>query len=254
MKQKNRKRIGITMTILGIDTSNKTLGVVIGEENQVISSYYSQASKNHSETLMPAIDFCVKESRLSPKHIDKIIVAKGPGSYTGLRIGVTTAKTLSWTLGASLYAVSSLACLAKNSQEKDKLIVPFIDARRGFLYTGAYKYENNQLINVLPDQYISFDEWLDVLLKQEHKLVFIGEEYGKLEEKFNDLSESTDIEVILQPSNPAVMLDMSCLLEKIEDVNEFVPTYLKKVEAEEEWLKKQQGKEVEPQSYVERLS
>lgn len=242
------------MTILGIDTSNKTLGVVLGEDNQVISSYYSQASKNHSETLMPAIDFCMKESRLSPQNIEKIIIAKGPGSYTGLRIGVTTAKTLSWTLGASLYAVSSLACLAKNSQEKDKLIVPFMDARRSFLYTGAYKYENNQLINVLPDRYISFDEWIELLTEQGQELVFIGEEYGKLEEKFNTLGERQPIEVIIQPSNPAVMLDLSCLLEKIEDVNEFVPTYLKKVEAEEEWLKKQEGKEVEPQSYVERLS
>ncbi|RGI30841.1 tRNA (adenosine(37)-N6)-threonylcarbamoyltransferase complex dimerization subunit type 1 TsaB [Melissococcus sp. OM08-11BH] len=253
MKQKNRKRIGIIMTVLGIDTSNKALGVVLGEEQNLISSYYSQASKNHSETLMPAIDFCVRESRLAPTDITKIIVAKGPGSYTGLRIGVTTAKTLSWSLDASLYAISSLACLAKNIQQTTKLIVPFMDARRGFLYTGAYKYDGSKLMNVIEDQYISFEEWTKILLSYGESIVFIGEDFGKLQSLFETFSLEAEIELIIQPSNPAVMLELEYLMEEITDIDVFVPTYLKKVEAEEEWLKKQYG-EVETQSYVERLS
>ncbi|MGX6971277.1 tRNA (adenosine(37)-N6)-threonylcarbamoyltransferase complex dimerization subunit type 1 TsaB [Vagococcus bubulae] len=242
------------MTVLGIDTSNKALGVVLGEEQNLISSYYSQASKNHSETLMPAIDFCVRESRLAPTDITKIIVAKGPGSYTGLRIGVTTAKTLSWSLNASLYAVSSLACLAKNIQQTTKLIVPFMDARRDFLYTGAYTYEGSQLVNVIEDQYISFESWTNILLEQDKTIVFVGEDLGKLQGLFDAFSQKVDIDLVIQPSNPAVMLELEHLMEEITDVDAFVPTYLKKVEAEEEWLKRQHGKVVETQSYVERLS
>lgn len=242
------------MAILGIDTSNKALGVVLGEDETIISSYYSQASKNHSETLMPAIDFCVKENKLSPKELTKIIVAKGPGSYTGLRIGVTSAKTLSWTLNIPLYSVSSLACLAKNIQETDSLIAPFMDARRGFMYTGAYKYEAGQLINVIEDQYISFDEWSTTLLKYDTEIIFIGEELGKLKDALNEFSEQNEVKVVIRPSDPAVMLELDNLLNKVEDVDAFVPTYLKKVEAEEEWLKKQTSHIESTESLVERLS
>lgn len=242
------------MAILGIDTSNKALGVVLGEDETIISSYYSQASKNHSETLMPAIDFCVKENKLSPKELTKIIVAKGPGSYTGLRIGVTSAKTLSWTLNIPLYSVSSLACLAKNIQETDSVIVPFMDARRGFMYTGAYKYEAGQLINVIEDQYISFDEWSTTLLKYDTEIIFIGEELGKLKDALNEFSEQNEVKVVIRPSDPAVMLELDNLLNKVEDVDAFVPTYLKKVEAEEEWLKKQTSHIESTESLVERLS
>jgi len=242
------------MTILGIDTSNKALGVVLGEDEKVIASYYSQASKNHSETLMPVIDFCVKENHLTPNDLTKIIVAKGPGSYTGLRIGVTSAKTLSWTLNIPLYSVSSLACLAKNVQETTKLIVPFIDARRGYMYTAIYKYENGQLVNVLPDQYISFEEWKHTLKSFEEKIIFIGEEFGKLRDEMESFIDEQNASVIISPSNPEVMLGMSNLLEEVHDVNNFVPTYLKKVEAEEEWLKKQTEPPKTSENYVERLS
>lgn len=242
------------MTILGIDTSNKSLGVILGEGEKIISSYYSQASKNHSETLMPAIDFCIKESKLTPQTVDKILVAKGPGSYTGLRIGVTTAKTLSWTLNVPLFSISSLACLAQNIQETKQLIVPFMDARRGFLYTGAYAYENGRLINVLSDRYIAFEEWSKKLLEMTKDIVFIGEDIGKLDKQLDDFISNHQATVKIQPSDPAVMLKLSHLTEKVDDVDAFVPTYLKKVEAEEEWLKKQTTKDKNAQNYVERLS
>lgn len=242
------------MTILGIDTSNKALGVVLGEDEKVISSYYSQASKNHSETLMPAIDFCVKENKLSPKDLTKIIVAQGPGSYTGLRIGVTCAKTLSWTLNIPLYSVSSLACLAKNIQETDSLIIPFMDARRGFMYTGAYKYDHDRLVNVIDDQYISFADWVTQLEKYKENIIFIGEELGKLEEIMTEYVKQHEFKIVIKPSDPSVMLELDSLLNEVEDVDAFVPTYLKKVEAEEEWLKKQKNRIDSTESLVERLS
>lgn len=90
------------MRILAIDTSNQTLSVAVMEENRILGEYTSTTKKNHSMTLMPAVTELMKASQLKPTDLDRIVVAQGPGSYTGLRIGVTTAKTLAYTLKRSL--------------------------------------------------------------------------------------------------------------------------------------------------------
>lgn len=100
------------MTTLGIDTSNQTMVLCLEENGKIIGTQVMTNQKNHSISLMPGIDFLLSINQKKPKDLTKIIIAEGPGSYTGLRIGVTTAKTLAWTLGVELYAVSSLALIA----------------------------------------------------------------------------------------------------------------------------------------------
>ena len=90
---------------------------------------------------MPTVEALMKECGVSPSELSKIVVAKGPGSYTGVRIGVTIAKTLAWTLSIPISAVSSLETLAANGQYFDGYISPLFDARRGQVYTGLYMFE-----------------------------------------------------------------------------------------------------------------
>ena len=133
------------MKVLAIDTSNFTLGIALIDGNQVMGEYITNLKKNHSVRVMPAIETLLKDCDTLPKELDKIVVAKGPGSYTGVRIGVTIAKTLAWTLKIPLSGVSSLEALAANGRYFNGSISPLFDARRGQVYTGLYEYNNEQL-------------------------------------------------------------------------------------------------------------
>ena len=99
------------MTTLLIDTSNQPLAVAITNENQILLNHQSNIKKNHSLQLMPVIENLLKEANIVTKDLTEIVVANGPGSYTGLRIG-TTAKTLAYALNIPVYEVSSLKALA----------------------------------------------------------------------------------------------------------------------------------------------
>ncbi|WP_019724582.1 tRNA (adenosine(37)-N6)-threonylcarbamoyltransferase complex dimerization subunit type 1 TsaB, partial [Enterococcus mundtii] len=118
------------MITLGIDTANQTLAVGVLEDQTVLGQIQINKKKNHSLTLMPALDQLISDCQLTPEQIDRIAVSSGPGSYTGLRIGVTTAKTLAYALNKELVGVSSLAVLAANCVGIEGIIVPMFDARR----------------------------------------------------------------------------------------------------------------------------
>ena len=96
------------MKVLAFDTSSKALSLAILEDKQVLAETTINIKKNHSITLMPAIDFLMASLDWTPKDLDRIVVAEGPGSYTGLRIAVATAKTLAHTLNIELIGMSSL--------------------------------------------------------------------------------------------------------------------------------------------------
>src|SRR3954453_836520 len=141
------------MNVLAIDTSNYSLGIALVNQEQVIGEYITNMKKNHSIRVMPAIEKLMQDCEMKPTDLEKIVVAKGPGSYTGVRIGVTIAKTLAWTLKIPLSGVSSLGVLASGTGRYfDGYISPIFDARRGQVYTGLYQFENGKLISVEQDQ------------------------------------------------------------------------------------------------------
>ena len=107
------------MTILAIDTSNHTLGIALVRDDTVVGESITYLKKNHSVRAMPTVEALMKECGVAPNELSKIVVAKGPGSYTGVRIGVTIAKTLAWTLSIPITAVSSLETLAANGRYFD---------------------------------------------------------------------------------------------------------------------------------------
>lgn len=100
--------------ILGIDTATDTMSVALSNEGQIMGEITTNLKKNHSVRLLPAISELLTECGVTVRDLTKIAVAKGPGSYTGLRIGVTAAKTLAWDLGIPIVGVSSLEVLAKS--------------------------------------------------------------------------------------------------------------------------------------------
>src|SRR5690625_4937033 len=151
------------MNILAIDTSNQVLGIAILGDGQIIGEMITNVKKNQTSRLMPAIHQLMEDIDMVPDQLDKIVVAKGPGSYTGVRIGVTTAKSLAWALSIPVVGISSLEVLAYQGRLYDSLICPFFDARRQRVYTGLYEWNDNQLNSVHEETNISMDNWLEKL-------------------------------------------------------------------------------------------
>ena len=130
------------MTILALDTSNKTLSVAVELTDGTIIEQTIENTLQHSVLLVPTIEAVFKEAGITAKDLTKIVVAEGPGSYTGLRIGVTVAKTLAKSLGIPLVGVSSLDVFLPDLASKVKVgevVVPFFDARRGNIFAVGIK-------------------------------------------------------------------------------------------------------------------
>ena len=149
------------MINLFIDTCTKYLILALYKDNDIIEYFQMEADNNLSVLLLPKIDELLKKSNLEIKDVDKIYVSNGPGSFTGIRIGVTTAKTIAYGLNKEINTVSELEVLASVDTNK-KYIVPLIDARRNYVYTGMY---NNNLNIEIENKYIDLDEFYNFLSK-----------------------------------------------------------------------------------------
>jgi len=214
------------MKVLAFDTSSKALSLAILEDKQVLAEMTINIKKNHSITLMPAIDFLMASLDWTPKDLDRIVVAEGPGSYTGLRIAVATAKTLAHTLNIELVGMSSLLAMVPRQQEG--LLVPLMDARRNNVYAGFY--ENAK--PVMPEAHLSFAEVLEKVTDAE-QVTFVGEVGPFVEQIQEQLPQASYQESLPNAANLALW----AWDKKADSLHDFVPNYLKRVEAEENWLK-----------------
>lgn len=227
------------MKVLAFDTSSKVLSVALLEEENRLAELTLTIKKNHSITLMPTIEFLMASINWKPTDLDRIVVAEGPGSYTGLRIAVATAKTLAQTLKIDLVGVSSLLALVP--EEIEGLAIPVMDARRNHVYAGFY--QEDQL--VYPEGHLSFEAVLE-RAKGAKKVTFLGE----VEAFREQIQEALPSAQLVETLPDAVRIGRLGLTKEAVSVHGFVPNYLKRVEAEENWLKDHQES---GQSYIKRL-
>lgn len=220
------------MYSLLIDSSNQPLAVALMKEDQVVATYTSAVKQNHSVQLMPQIAALLETAGITPQDLTDIVVAQGPGSYTGLRIGVTTAKTLAYTLNLNLYGVSSLKALAATLPYSERLIVPIMNARREHVYAGAYRWQDGQLQNVIDDQYMALAD-LVARVKEEGDVLFVGEDVRQFETQLQDF----DVLPLL-PRAEAMWQHKG----ESQNIHRFCPQYLKLSEAEQNWLNQQNSK------------
>jgi tRNA threonylcarbamoyladenosine biosynthesis protein TsaB len=226
------------MTILAIDTSNYPLGVALIEDNQVLGEYITNLKKNHSVRIMPAIQTLMKDCERTPADLTKIVVAKGPGSYTGVRIGVTIAKTMAWSLKIPLVGVSSLEILASGTGRYfDDLISPLFDARRGQVYTGLYQFQNGKLTTAEEDRLVMLEDWVNVLKDSSKPILFVGNDLSLHQAKIEETLGSHAVIAAVTEHNPRP--SELALLGKDrpgDDLHSFVPNYIRMAEAETKWL------------------
>ncbi|KAF0821543.1 tRNA (adenosine(37)-N6)-threonylcarbamoyltransferase complex dimerization subunit type 1 TsaB [Cytobacillus firmus] len=234
------------MKVLAIDTSNYPLGVALLDGDQVIGEYITNVKKNHSVRVMPAIDTLMKDCGVKPAELDKIVVAKGPGSYTGVRIGVTIAKTLAWTLNKPLVGVSSLEVYAASAGRYfNGVISPLFDARRGQIYTGLYQYREGQLVSLIKDQLLLSKDWAAMLSEHQENVLFIGNDLPLHKDIFTELLKERAVFASPAEHNPRpAELALLGRDQEPEDVHSFVPNYIRIAEAEANWIKANQEKKL----------
>lgn len=224
------------MKILAIDTSTNVLGVGIVNHEKVIGEYITNIKRNHSTRVLPVIDFLLKDCGIDKSEIGKIVVANGPGSYTGLRIGVTIGKTLAWTLKVPIVGVSSLKLMAASGRYFPGLISPIMDARRGNVFTGLYKYEDQKLMLVEEDKHRSAEEWGYRLKKYNQPVLFVGDDSNIHKETFTNilLNNAQFAPISLNTAKPGELGLLGKDLDG-EEAHLFKPNYLRLTEAEAKW-------------------
>lgn len=229
------------MNILAMDTSNQALGVALLKDGQLIGEVMTNLKKNHSVRLMPAINQLMHDVDMTPQDLDKIVVAKGPGSYTGVRIGLTTAKSMAWALDIPLAGISSLEVLAWQGYFYNSYICPFFDARRGLVYTGLYEMQNGKPELVRDENNIMMEDWLKELAKTNQDVLFLSPDIELHRELIKTYlgSRAVIAEGPFQLASPA-HLACAGIDKTAESTHTLIPNYLRLAEAEANWLKKVQ--------------
>ncbi|MFC3210326.1 tRNA (adenosine(37)-N6)-threonylcarbamoyltransferase complex dimerization subunit type 1 TsaB [Planomicrobium okeanokoites] len=230
------------MIYLGIDTSNSPLSIALAKDDTILIEETSNLKINHSLTAMPAVEELMAKAKVSPAQLTHIAVAEGPGSYTGVRIGLTIAKTLAWSLKIPLHMVSSLKVLAANGQSFNGLICPLMDARRGTAFMGAYDGES--LESLIPDQHSDVREFLLQLKETGRPVLFVGTDIELHKEAIKEILGSQAVFAALQNRLPrASNLIMLAKQSAEQDVHHAVPEYRRITEAEANYNKAQGGGE-----------
>lgn len=237
------------MIILAIDTSNQPLSVAVLQDNQLLATTtFNYRQKDHSTMLLPLIADLLQRVDLQPDQLDRIVVAQGPGSYTGLRIGVTAAKTLAFVLKKELVGISSLAVLAAPLQPENQntVIVPLFDARRQCVFAGIYQQKKQQLINLLPDQHLTLAE-LTAKLQKFPKVILVGHDAQQFNQQLQaELTNKITLATGVFDYPQAYQLGLLGRTAAPVEIHSFVPRYLRVTQAEKYWLAHHQEKLNEP--------
>ncbi|MFJ7954639.1 tRNA (adenosine(37)-N6)-threonylcarbamoyltransferase complex dimerization subunit type 1 TsaB [Lysinibacillus sp. NPDC096418] len=235
------------MIWLGIETANAPLSVAIVKDGKVVAEVVQNIKLTHSAGAMPAIEAILATAGFKPADIDAIAVSEGPGSYTGVRIGVTLAKTLAWTLKKPLVGVSSLKTLAANVSLYNGLICPLFDARRSNIYTAVYR--GATLETVMEDYHDHIDGLLQRLQALGEPILFVGADvdvfWDKIVEELGDNASRAPFSHDLPRASEVIRLACESALPNIEVTHHFVPQYKRIAEAEANWLKEQKEKTYE---------
>ncbi len=217
------------MLLLSIDTSTRGCSVALHGDAGLLANYELQTDRSSSAMLTTLMSSSVKHAGYTLQDLDAIAVAKGPGSYTGLRVGVSTAKGLCYALDKPLIAINTLEAMSLQVSyffSKDFLFCPMIDARRMEVYASVFDAENNI---VEPTKAVILDEYSFQALLQKHKVVFFGDGAAKCKPLFEQNQNAFFISEEIRPSAKTVGKLAVTAFEKsdFEDVAGFEPFYLK---------------------------
>ncbi|MGR3300988.1 MAG: tRNA (adenosine(37)-N6)-threonylcarbamoyltransferase complex dimerization subunit type 1 TsaB [Candidatus Scalindua sp.] len=221
------------MKVVGIETSGSIGSVAVCDGSTVVGRQTFGKASNHGKEIVSSLAAVFNEIKWKPEDIDLIAVSIGPGSYTGLRIGITCAKTLAYGLGKPVIDVPTMDVLVRNIKDDVKHICPVIDAKRKRVYACIYDRNNNKNKRITDFLFITPEELRDIL--PESTLIF-GDGVAPYKEIFAQGNITIE-----EDGNPGIAEAVNVArlgLERYEqgdrcEINSLVPLYLRKSEAEE---------------------
>jgi tRNA threonylcarbamoyladenosine biosynthesis protein TsaB len=228
------------MKILAVDTTATCASVAVCENGVALASYTQKNGLTHSETLLPMIDAMLKNLKLTPDDIDMLAVSEGPGSFTGVRIGVAAIKGLAFGKNKICVGVSTLDSLARNAQGMPGrfIAVPVMDARRSQLYNAVFEYNDGKLSRLCDDRLLSAAELRDELCAYDIPVYFFGDGYA-IAQKLDIPTKTSTPGILIYQNAVSVAAAALAKYESAEDKNGFTdlalsPKYLRASQAERE--------------------
>lgn len=235
------------MIILGIDTATDAVSVAIGEGSRVLAHSEVVSDRQHCEALAPMIDFVCKQADVSFREIGAIAVDIGPGLFTGMRVGVATAKAIAFSLDLPIIGICSLDVLASAAPRTDSVTISVIDARRHETYWSMYRPIEGELVQVLAPRVGSVTELVASVLERFQRAQFVGNGALRYQSEIVDeLGSSIGPSIqgcefadarFSRPTASAVvaMAHRLAVEERWQSADQLSPMYLRQPDAEINW-------------------
>jgi tRNA threonylcarbamoyladenosine biosynthesis protein TsaB len=226
------------MLILGIETATLQVGCAIGGHEGVLAEFHAAKGRRHAETLVPAIDFVRRQARIDLADIGAVAVDIGPGLFTGLRVGVASAKAMAQALRVPMIGVSSLDLLAFPLRYGRRVIVTVIDARRGEVFYASYRPVPGGVQRVTPYQVGTADDLASELLATGEECLVVGDGALRYASSFEDVARIEFGSTGNAYPSASALVELAhprALREEFVQPAEVAPLYLRKADAEINW-------------------
>ena len=227
------------MKILALESSAKAASVAYLKDGELMAQYYQASGLTHSRTLLSMTEDMLKSLDMKVTDMDGIAVAMGPGSFTGIRIGVAAAKGLSWGANKPVCGVSTLEAMAHHCCDDRYIICPVMDARRNEVYNGLFKSENGSIVRLTEDRAISLKDLSEEAKNSDKTFFLVGDGAMLCYNYFTD----NGIDAVLAPANVRLQsawgVGKAAESGEFSDPGELTPNYLRLSQAERERLEKQ---------------
>lgn len=232
------------MKLLALESSAKAASCAILSENGLLATAWQATGLTHSRTLLPMVEDMLRNSGLTVQDMDAIAVAAGPGSFTGLRIGIATVKGLAWAADKPCIPVSTLEAMAWPLAHVDGTIVCAMDARRQQIYNAVFRAQAGNLVRLRPDRAVSLEELSADLAALDAPFHIVGDGAGLCYDALTQHgipSVLAPAHLRLQSAAGVAMAAARLWPSAAVTAQELAPTYLRLSQAERERLARERG-------------
>ena len=230
------------MLILAFETSAKAASVALTENGKLLGEAYQNTGLTHSQTLMVMAEDVLKQCGKTAADVEAVAVAEGPGSFTGVRIGVAAAKGFAWGKEIPCYGISTLEAMAESLGAFDGYVCPCMDARRSQVYNALFRAENGQLIRITEDRAIALADLKEELKNVEKSIFLVGDGanlcYNALREEVANLVLPPEHRIHQRAVGVAILAQRMADAGIAPSGGELTPNYLRLSQAEREKLER----------------
>ena len=230
------------MKILALETSAKSVSVAVTEDGALLAQAYQNRGLTHSVTLMPLLDSMLQSAGLTLDDMDAVAVAHGPGSFTGIRIGVSAAKGLAWAKDLPCCGVSTLEAMAYGVTDFDGVIAGAMDARRQQVYNAFFRCENGRVTRLCGDRAVSAEQAAQELAAMPEPKLIVGDGaellYGCLQKSGTACRLASPLHRYQNAAGVALAAEHMAAQSLTCPAQELQPVYLRLSQAERERLAK----------------